>query len=66
MEAEFIYFPKPIIKEQENGIKIELFGYYDRGTRAVARGYIYFGEDKLDIICGYGIAKFKGEPDVQS
>lgn len=64
MGVEFIYFSKPTIIEQDNGIKIELFGFYDRGTRAVARGYIYYEDDKLDIICGYDISKFRGESNV--
>lgn len=64
MDAEFIRFQKPTIIEQSNGLKIEFFGFYDKGTRAVARGYIYYGEDKLDIIYGYDISQLKGDLNV--
>ena len=57
MENKFIPFSKSIINIQENGVRIELLGFYDRGTRAVTRGYIYFGEDKLDFLWGMDISE---------
>ena len=64
MGVEFIYFSKPITIEQDNGLKIELLGFYDRGPRAVVRGFITYNEDCLDYIYGVDKSKVEGKFDV--
>ena len=64
MENKFIPFSKSIINIQENGVRVEVFGFYDRGTRAVARGYIYFGEDRLDFLWGMDISEARSHLNV--
>ena len=64
MENKFTWFKVPLIKTQDDGLSIELTGWYDRGSRAVVRGYLYYNEDKLDYICGVDKSQVKGVPNV--
>lgn len=48
----YIKFDEPYIEKQESGVEVELLGGYIKGSRVVLRGYIKFGEDKLDYIMG--------------
>ena len=60
MENKFIPFKELIIQKQENGVTINLAGWYDRGSRAVVRGFITYNEDILDYICGVDKSQVEG------
>lgn len=60
MENKFIPFKELVIQKQENGIAISLAGWYDRGTRAVVRGFITYKGDILDYICGVDKSQVEG------
>lgn len=64
MENKIIWFKEPLYKKQENGITITLAGWYDRGTRAVCRGFIIYNEDSLDYICGVDKNQVLGDSNV--
>ena len=64
MENNFTWFKEPLIKTQENGITITLAGWYDRGTRAVVRGFLVCNGDSLDYICGVDKNQIVGDSNV--
>lgn len=64
MENKFTWFKEPLYKKQENGITITLAGWYDRGTRAVCRGFIIYNGDSLDYICGVDKNQVLGDSNV--
>lgn len=64
MENKIIWFKEPLIKTQENGITIRLIGWYDRGTRAVVRGFVVYDEDSLPYICGVDKNQVIGDSNV--
>lgn len=64
MENKFIPFKELLFQKQENGITISLAGWYDRGSRAVVRGFITYNGDCLDYICGVDKSQVEGKTDV--
>lgn len=64
MENKFTWFKEPLIKTQENGLSISLAGWYDRGTKAVLRGYLIYNGDSLDYISGIDKSQVVGDSNV--
>lgn len=64
MENNFIWFKEPLTKTQENGVTINLIGWYDRGTRAVVRGFVIYNGDILDYISGVDKSQILGDNNV--
>lgn len=64
MENKYTKFKEPIFIKQENDININLIGWYDRGSRAVVRGFITYNEDILDYICGVDKSQVEGTYNV--
>lgn len=64
MENKIIWFKEPLTKTQENGVTINLLGWYDRGTRAVVRGFVVYDGDSLPYICGVDKNQVSGDSNV--
>lgn len=64
MVNKYTKFKEPIFIKQENGININLIGWYDRGSRAVLRGFITYNEDSLDYIYGVNKSQVLGDNNV--
>ena len=64
MENKFTWFKEPLMKTQENGVSISIAGWYDRGTRAVLRGFLIYNGDSLDYICGVDKSQVEGTHNV--